>query len=75
LRDANRDIGKPADPGNGENMQNNKNSNAEPWMEICELAAREQNPTKLMELTTELIRLLDEKRNHPSNLADPPNIE
>jgi hypothetical protein len=56
-------------------MQNNKNSNAEPWMEICELAAREQNPTKLMELTTELIRLLDEKRNHPGNLADPSNIE
>ncbi len=34
----------------------------EPWMEICELAAREQNPAKLMELTSEIIRLLDERR-------------
>jgi len=46
-------------------QNNNKNNNAEPWMEICELAAREQNPTKLMELTTELIRLLEEKKESP----------
>jgi hypothetical protein len=37
--------------------------NAEPWMEICELASKEQDPEKLMELTSELVRLLDEKKN------------
>ena len=40
--------------------------NVEPWMEICELAAREQNPAKLMELTSEIIRLLDEKKKSAS---------
>ena len=40
--------------------------NVEPWMEICELAAREQNPAKLMELTNETIRLLDEKKKSVS---------
>ena len=38
----------------------------EPWMEICELAAREQNPAKLVELTSEIIRLLDEKKKSAS---------
>jgi hypothetical protein len=38
----------------------------EPWMEICELAAREQNPAKLMKLTSEIIRLLDEKKKSTS---------
>jgi hypothetical protein len=43
--------------------------NVEPWMEICELAATEQNPAKLMELTSEIIRLLDEKKKRASCAA------
>ena len=31
-------------------------------MELCELAARESDPKKLIELTSEIARLLDEKR-------------
>ena len=42
----------------------------ETWMELCELAAKEQNPERLMELTSEIIRLLDDKRNRSSNLSD-----
>jgi hypothetical protein len=54
-----------------ENMQNEGNQkNAEPWMEVCELASREQNPEKLMELTNQLIRLLDEKKARPANSGD-----
>ena len=30
-------------------------------MELCALAAKEQDPQKLIELTREIIRLLDEK--------------
>jgi hypothetical protein len=35
--------------------------NKERWMELCALAAEEQDPDQLMELTREIIRLLDEK--------------
>ena len=35
----------------------------EKWMELCEQASREQDPKKLMPLTAEIIRLLDEKKN------------
>jgi hypothetical protein len=45
-----------------------KNS-VEPWMEICALAAKEQDPGKFMKLTHEVIRLLDEKNKRP-NRAD-----
>ena len=38
-------------------------------MEICALAAREQDPEKLIELTNEVIRLLDDKNKRP-NRAD-----
>ena len=44
--------------------------NVEPWMEICELAAREQDPKRLMELTSKVIRLLDEKKTRPSSLNE-----
>jgi hypothetical protein len=37
--------------------------NHERWMELCELASKEQDPNKLMELSVEINRLLDEKRN------------
>ena len=40
------------------------------WMELCELAAKEQNPQKLMELTGEIIRLLDETKRRPSTNLD-----
>jgi hypothetical protein len=31
------------------------------WMQLCELAANEQDPEKLMELVKEINRLLEEK--------------
>jgi hypothetical protein len=36
--------------------------NKERWRELCERAAIEQDPKKLVELTTEIYRLLEEKR-------------
>ena len=33
----------------------------EKWMDRCEQASREKDPTKLIALTAEIIRLLDEK--------------
>ena len=36
--------------------------NQEKWMELCALAAKEQDANKLMALTKEIIRLLDEKK-------------
>lgn len=46
----------------------------ERWMELCELAAKEPDPNRLMELTHEIIRLLDEKRN-PAISGSPQVIE
>ena len=34
----------------------------ERWRELCEQAAVEQDPEKLMELVAEITRLLDEKQ-------------
>ena len=34
----------------------------ERWREVCEQVAVEQDPKKLVELTTEIYRLLEEKR-------------
>jgi hypothetical protein len=36
--------------------------NEERWHELCEQVAVEQDPRKLVELTTEIYRLLEEKR-------------
>ena len=36
--------------------------NKERWLELCEQAAVEQDPKRLIELVTEINRLLDEKR-------------
>jgi hypothetical protein len=36
--------------------------NKERWREVCEQVAVEQDPKKLVELTTEIYRLLEEKR-------------
>lgn len=33
----------------------------ERWKELCELAAQEQNPERLMELVAEINRLLEQK--------------
>jgi hypothetical protein len=38
----------------------------ETWMELRELATKEQNPQRLMKLTSEIIRLLDENKKRPS---------
>ena len=35
--------------------------NHEKWMELCALAAKEQDPSKLLTLTQEITRLIDEK--------------
>jgi hypothetical protein len=35
--------------------------NRERWRELCELAEKEQDPRKLVELTEEINRLLEEK--------------
>ena len=37
--------------------------NRERWMELAELAANEQDPDKLLELTREIDRLLGEKQD------------
>ena len=36
--------------------------NKERWRELCQQVAVEQDPKKLVELTTEIYRLLEEKR-------------
>jgi len=36
--------------------------NEERWREVCEKSQSEQDPKKLVELTTEIYRLLEEKR-------------
>jgi hypothetical protein len=43
----------------------------EHWKELFELAAKEQDSTKLMELTKEIIRLLDEKDARLKQLRAP----
>ncbi len=40
-------------------------------MELCALAAKEQDPQKLMELTREIIRLLDEKEARLKAICTP----
>ena len=37
--------------------------NKERWEELCELASKEQDPTKLIELMKEIDRLLEIKLN------------
>jgi hypothetical protein len=45
-------------------MQGNKK---EHWMGLCEQAAQEQDPEKLMLLVQEITRLLDEKQERLKN--------
>jgi hypothetical protein len=47
--------------------------NGERWMELCEQASREQDPKKKMiALTAEIIRLLDEKEDRLIHRAAKP---
>jgi hypothetical protein len=46
-------------------MQGDK---AERWRHLCEQAAVEQNPDKLMKLVTEITQLLDEKQQRLTQL-------
>ena len=51
--------------------------NQEHWKELCAQAAVEQDPAKLIELSKEIIRLLDEKEARLKNAvrpSDPPKI-
>ena len=45
-----------------------------PWQTLCEQAAKEQDPERLMSLVREISRLLDEKlkQQPPKNAAAPP---
>ena len=49
----------------------------ESWMELCELAAQEKDPTKLMALIGEIDRLLQSKEQRviktPSSTAETPS--
>jgi hypothetical protein len=47
------------------------NDNHERWMELCELAAKEQNPQKLTELVYEIHCLLRQKESQPRPVDKP----
>jgi len=49
--------------------------NRERWMELAELASREQDPQKLMELVTEINQLLAEKQERLDRLTPKPPEE
>jgi len=44
--------------------------NQEKWMELCALTAKEQDPKKLIALTKEILRLLDEKNRRLGSVPD-----
>jgi hypothetical protein len=44
----------------------------EKWMELCRQASVEQNPKRMLELTAEIIRLLDEKEDRLVHRAAKP---
>ena len=37
--------------------------NRERWMELCELASKEQDPEKLLKLVQQINQMLEEKQN------------
>ena len=45
--------------------------NRERWQKLCEQAAVEQDPTKLLELVKEINRLLAEKQDRLNGTTDP----
>jgi hypothetical protein len=44
----------------------------EEWMELCELAANEQDPAKLMKLVAEINRLLEAKEQRLKSVTREP---
>jgi hypothetical protein len=44
----------------------------ERWLQLCEQAAVEQNPERLLKLVNEIVRMLDEK-NERMQPASPPD--
>lgn len=46
--------------------------NAERWKQLCELAAKEQDPKRLLELTREINDLLLGKQRRLERSDDPP---
>jgi hypothetical protein len=42
------------------------------WYELCELAAKEENPEKLLRLVQEINRLLEKKDHRPQSDDKPP---
>lgn len=47
----------------------------ERWMHLCELAAIEQNPEKLMQLVREINRLLEEKEDRLRGKSEGQHVE
>jgi hypothetical protein len=39
----------------------------ERWMEVCTLGAQEQDSKKLLDVTNEILRRLDEQKRRPSH--------
>jgi hypothetical protein len=50
-----------------------KGQTGERWRQLCEQAAVEQDPEKLLKLTQEINRLLEEKEERLKNLRQTPN--
>jgi hypothetical protein len=50
----------------------NQMKDREKWMELCRQASVEHDPEKLLELTAQIIRLLDEKENRLIHRATKP---
>jgi len=55
------DEGRKVAPPAAQKCPPLKIRDSELWRQLCERAANEQDPTKLMGLATEICRLLDEK--------------
>jgi len=43
------------------------------WRQLCEQAANEQDPDKLLELAKEIVRILDVKEERLKRATKPPN--
>jgi hypothetical protein len=61
---------KPSFLSNWQPVPHENVQTAEKWVALCAQAAVEQDPRKLLELVSEINRLLDNRRNRLSNNAD-----
>jgi hypothetical protein len=50
-------------------VKGSMDDNNDRWMKLCELAVVEQDSKKLIELTNEIARLLEERRRSSSDLS------